>query len=73
MIQMVKKPRKFIRMSFRTNSSLAAASTPIRPPANLKAAFSIGFSAMKALHRAMMRRMLSPWWSLAKKVTCAVV
>ena len=61
MIQIVKKPRKFIRMSLRTSSSFAAASTPMRPPASLNAALSIGFSAMKFRQRAMMRRMLSPW------------
>ena len=42
--------------SLRTSSSFAAASTPIRPPASLKVAFSIGFAAMNSLQRSMMRR-----------------
>ena len=69
----VTKPRKFISRSFVTSSSLAAASTPIRPPASLKSAFSIGLAAMNSLQRSMMRAMLSPLWFLAKNVTCAVV
>ena len=59
--------------SFRTSSSLAAASTPMRPPASLNCALSIGFAAMNSLQRSMMRAMLSPLWLRQKNVTCAVV